>query len=227
MKKFLQSLFGSSDPKPSTPGQEAYLKKYQPLPKSTPIYQVRFWVVDTETTGLDTKKDLPISIGAVPVQDYQILVDQSWESLIRQDHIPKSETVAIHGLLRRAVLDGDAPEAVGEEMLGQVGSSVMVAHHAAFDHQMAELLISPFQLKNPWLDTAHLAKRLELPPNQMLSPQESQRFSLDSLLERYNIRPTDRHTAAGDALLTAQLLVKLLKRLEDRGVKTLGDLLRH
>jgi len=79
------------------------------------------------------------------------------------------------------------------------------------------------QLKNKYLDTAKLAIRVEhLHPTQLLKPSD---YTLDALCNRYKIPMHDRHTAAGDALLTSLLSLKLLSKLKKRGVKTLGDLL--
>lgn len=226
MKNFFNSIFGSPAPKASTSEQASYLKHFRPYPKHTPIDEIRFWVVDTETTGINPKTDIPISIGAIPVQGRQLLVADSWEMLIKQQVELEGETVAIHGLLGKAIALGEDPQAVGNAILEKVGSSVLVAHHADFDSAMITKLLQPFALQNSWIDTVDLAKRLEIPPHQRLSAQEAKAFTLDPLLQRYNIVPTDRHTAAGDALLTAQLLVKLLHRLEKRGITRWGDLKR-
>ena len=59
----------------------------------------------------------------------------------------------------------------------------------------------------------------------VLEPQENADFSLDSLLRRFSIEPHDRHTAAGDAFLTAQVFQRLLARAKRLGVSTLGALL--
>jgi DNA polymerase III subunit epsilon len=50
-------------------------------------------------------------------------------------------------------------------------------------------------------------------------------YSLDRLCEKYQIELDDRHTAPGDAFLTAQLLLKLLKLAEKKGIKTFGELI--
>ncbi|HKK78702.1 MAG TPA: hypothetical protein VJ933_03695, partial [Phaeodactylibacter sp.] len=77
------------------------------------------------------------------------------------------------------------------------------------------------KLKNKGVDTAVLARRLAN------HPQLAKRgaFGLDQLCQDYHIPMSDRHTAAGDAYITAILLMKMLRRLEKRGVRTLGDLL--
>jgi DNA polymerase-3 subunit epsilon len=58
-----------------------------------------------------------------------------------------------------------------------------------------------------------------------LAAQPDSDFSLDALLRRFEIEPHDRHTAAGDAFLTAQVFQRLLVRAERQGVSTLRDLL--
>ncbi len=47
--------------------------------------------------------------------------------------------------------------------------------------------------------------------------------SLEAVSERLGIRITGRHTAMGDALATAEILLKCLPILARNGILTLGD----
>jgi DNA polymerase III epsilon subunit-like protein len=51
-----------------------------------------------------------------------------------------------------------------------------------------------------------------------------ERHSLDALCERFGITPHDRHTALGDAFLTAQILLRVLKEAGKLGMWNLEDL---
>jgi len=75
------------------------------------------------------------------------------------------------------------------------------------------------------LDTNYLAKRIHSPFYKMAVGQ-TQNFSLDALCKQYQVPIRDRHTASGDALITALLFLKLIGRLEAKGVHEFGDLIK-
>ena len=59
---------------------------------------VRFVVLDTETTGLDPRRDRIITIGAVAVVDGEILLDDSFEVLLRMAY--NNSSLTVHGITR-------------------------------------------------------------------------------------------------------------------------------
>ena len=205
---------------------KAYVDSFQDgYPPKTPIEEVRFVVFDTETTGLDLKQDHILSIGAIAVQGNEINIADRLECYVQQTYQPKAETVAVHGILSKHPANGLAEWEAIKAFLHYIGPSVLVAHHAAFDIGMINGVLTKNigkRLKNKYLDTSYLAKRLSFNSAQ----QRKGQYTLDNMCRLYHIPTSDRHTAAGDALITAVLLLKLLARLKKRGLHTLGDLLR-
>ncbi|MGB5417958.1 3'-5' exonuclease [Algibacter sp.] len=183
---------------------------------------IRFVVFDTETTGLDIKKDRILSIGTIAVFDSVIKVSDSFECYVKQE-LFNSETVKIHGLLKEGInIKLNEQEAV-IQFLEHIENAVLVAHHAAFDVAMINQALKRLdlpKLKNKVLDTGHLFNKTKLDTTKV-------HFSLDHLSERFNIPQHDRHTASGDAYITAVLFVKLISVLKKRNTRlTLDDLLR-
>jgi len=196
--------------------------------KRSLIPKIRFVVLDTETNGMDPARAKLLSLGAVVVQDTSILPSQSLEFTAYAPSVEVSEQVAIHGITRRSLQYGLKEEMILQQWLDFIGNAVLVAHHAAFDLAILNRICQAhfdFKLKNPVLDTAHLAKRLEhgTQLKEYIRPED---YSLDRLCERYSIRPDDRHTAAGDAYITAQLLLKLLAKARKSGIRTYSELMR-
>lgn len=180
----------------------------------------RFVVIDTETTGLDPDADHAVSLGAVSVVGGRIVLGDTLSRVIAAAVDPSRHSIIMHGLTPDQVANGSGPQAVVAEFLRWVGDAVIVAHHASFDLAMLNRIAVPLcgaPIQNLVLDTAVLARRTER--------GRGGRYDLDSLLERYDVPQSGaRHTALGDALLTARLFQKLLKRLAERGVRTLADL---
>lgn len=183
---------------------------------------IRFVVFDTETTGLDIKKDRMLSIGTIAVFNGVIKVADGFECYVKQD-LFNAETVKIHGLLKAGVNKKLSEQEAIIQFLDHIKNAVLVAHHAAFDvaiiNQALTRLDLP-KLKNKVLDTGHLFNKTKLDTSKL-------HFSLDHLSDRFNIPQHDRHTASGDAYITAVLLVKLIAILKKKNNKlTLDDLLR-
>lgn len=204
-----------------------YLASFQgALGKKTPIGEVRFVVFDTETTGLDFRKDYILSIGAVSVQNWQIDLGRRLECYVQRSYRPSREAVAVHGILPGSNLARgiDEIEAV-KRFVEYCHGSVLAGHHVGFDIAMVDQALRGLigrKLANKRIDTAALARRVS-GRNDYEQPGA---YGLDALCRLYNIPMSDRHTAAGDAFITAVLLMKLLARLKKRGVHTLGDLMR-
>lgn len=210
------------------PEAERYLGHFSTrLPKATPLRQLRFVILDTETTGLDIKKDRILSVGAIAAKDYGLRVEDRLELFIKQDGYVPGAGISIHGITANRADIGTNEKEVILQVLEFLRDGILVGHHIGFDKGILDETCFRqfgFRLKNTTLDTATLEWRLHAPIryNQSHEPPAS----LDSLCQKYFIDMGERHTAAGDAFITGLVFLKQLARLESRGVKTAGDLLK-
>jgi len=227
---WLKNIFKKQlPPLPDTPYWQAYQQSFETgYTQKTGIRDIRFVVLDTETTGLDTKEDKILSIGAVAVKNQQIIIADRFEYYLKQVYTGNGESIKIHGILPKHNLNGLAAKEVLLLLLAYLQNSIIVGHHIGFDLAVLNRAFQEYlggQLRNQILDTNQLAKRVNSPFYKTAIGQE-QNFSLDALCKQYGVPIYDRHTASGDALITALLFLKLVGRLEGKGVLTLKDLLK-
>ena len=194
-------------------------------PPDTPIEQVRFIVLDSETTGLDPRKDRIVTIGAIAVANHEILIEDSFEALLKVQH--NSSAVTVHGVTREESRAGvDEPVAL-ENFLRYLGDGVIVGHHIG--HDVATFNAGyerhfGFRLENPSLDTMSLTLHLER-DGAFAGRPPIQEYSLDALCVLFDIIPHDRHTAPGDAFMTALVFQRLLRLAAKHQRTTLSRLL--
>jgi len=190
----------------------------------TPVERVRFVVLDSETTGLDPRTDRIITIGAVGVQDGEILIADSFSALLKVDR--NTPAVTVHGITRDQSIDGMPEPQAMERFLDYVKDGVIVGHHighdiATFDaacqrHWGATLL-------NRSLDTMDLTLHLER-DGAFAGRPPIRRFTLDALCEMFGVIPHDRHTATGDAFITAQVFLRLVRLAAKGSRRTLAGI---
>lgn len=186
--------------------------------------KVRFVVLDCETSGTDPRRDRLISIGAVVVEAGEIVLEDSFEALLKVAY--NDSAVTVHGITRDEAADGMSEAEALTALLPWLSDGVIVGHHIGFDISMLDLACQRqfnIELKNRSLDTMELTLHLE--QDGAFSQQEKiQSFSLDALCSLFGVTPHDRHTAGGDAFITAQIFLRLLRLAKRYGRTTLGEL---
>ncbi len=175
--------------------------------KAITLEHSRFVILDTETTGFDYILDRLLSIGAVSISKNEIAVADAFEIYIKQERF-NPDTVQIHGIVKNSKVHCLTEEQAIIQFLDYIRDAVLVAHHAVFDIKMINSALERLdlpKLKNKVVDTMDLYAKTRIKSN-FISQNKS--YSLDEIAETYSINLADRHTAAGDALITALIFLK-------------------
>ena len=180
-----------------------------------PLAELTYTVFDTETTGLEPSAgDEIISLGAVRIVNRRLLKHEAFEQLVNPQRPLNQESSRIHGIEARLLAAQPTLGEVLPDFHRFCEDTVLVAHNAAFDMRFLELkeAATGIRFDQPVLDTLLLSAAVH--PNL-----EDHR--LEAIAERLGIRVIGRHTALGDALLTGEILLKLIPLLAQSGIVTL------
>lgn len=180
-----------------------------------PLAELAYTVFDTETTGLNPAGgDAIIQLGAARIVNGKLLRQETFEQLVDPGrHIPEA-SIPIHGISQDMVVGKPRIAEVLPVFHTYAQDTVLVAHNAAFDMRFLQLqeAATGIAFHQPVLDTLLLSAVVH--PHQ-----ESHR--LEAIAERFNITVLGRHTALGDALVTAEIWLRLIPLLQERGIYTL------
>lgn len=182
-----------------------------------PLAELAYTVFDTETTGLNPGEgDEIIQIGATRIVAGKLRREDVFEQLVdpRRD-IPEAG-IPIHGITPDMVAGAPTIADVLPAFHAFAQDTVLVAHNAAFDMRFLELkqASTGVVFDQPVLDTLLLSAVVH-------PQQESHR--LEAIAERLGVNVLGRHTAVGDAMVTAEIFLKLVPLLAERGIHTLAQ----
>ena len=184
------------------------------------LTDVAFAVVDVETTGTRAgTRDRVTEIAIVDVRDGA--VGEVFSQLVNPERPIPMHITALTQISWAMVKDEPTFRQIANAVSTRLAGRVFTAHNAAFDWRFVSEELSRgsgVQLGGPRLCTVRMARAL--------LPQLSRR-SLDHVTNYFGIRVSARHRAGGDAVATAEVLVRLLHVAADRGLDSWEALTAH
>ena len=171
-------------------------------------------VFDLETTGFSPINHKIIEIGAVKVE--QGTITERFSSFVNPEVPIPFKIEELTGIRDDMVLNAPKIEEILPQFLSFCEGSVMVAHNAGFDmsfiskNSERQGLDCAFTI----VDTVALAR--------VLLPQLN-RFKLDTVAKALKISLENHHRAVDDAACTAEIFVKFIGMLNERGIETLDQ----
>ena len=171
-------------------------------------------VFDLETTGFSAVEDKIIEIGAVKVQNGEII--DSFSTFVNPGVPIPFDITNLTSITDEMVMDADRIEIILPKFLEFCNDAVLVAHNAGFDVGFIEQNCKRLSLqgKFTYVDTVALAR--------VLLPTLS-KYKLNIVAKALGISLENHHRAVDDAGATAEIFVKFIQMLKERDIFTLKD----
>lgn len=167
----------------------------------------RYVVLCTETSGLNPKKDVILSFGAIAVVDNSIRIGEVFEVTI-----PQYRFLHDNGMSNDFLLESEQPklsesQAI-ENLINFIGNATLVGHRIHFDVEMINEALEKLacgRLKNEALDVEVMHKKL--------NDINNTNFTIHQLSAIYKVPKNERISTTDDAFTLALLFLKLKSRL--------------
>jgi len=189
-------------------------KQYEVL--FEPYYGTELVVLDTETTGLDPKKDEILSIGAVIIRDNKILMNRSYECFVKPSSGISQESIKIHQIRECDLADAVEPEEAIRGILDFIRNRPIVGYYIDFDKKILSRYtkeIIGVALPNPTIELSSMYYRRY----RKSSSYEFVDLKFDTIMQQLALPVLGKHDALNDAIMSAMIYLKLQTMPEYKG----------
>jgi len=173
------------------------------------------WVaLDCETTGLDTRHDEIVAIGAVRIVGQRILTSERLELLVRPEKGVSAESIRVHRLRQQDVEAGVPAEEAMRRLLRFIGPRPLVGYYLEFDVAMINRALKAtlgLTLPQEKIEVSRLYydhQFRQLPPYRQHDQADIDlRFA--TIMRELGLPTRDAHDALNDAVMAALAFIKL------------------
>lgn len=181
------------------------------------LEDAHFVVVDLETTGLSPRTSRICEIGAQRVRALELT--DAFETLVDPRAPLPAAVTSLTGIQPADLRGAPRAELAIRRLLGFAADAAIVAHNARFDLAFLDReveLLTGRRIAAPVVDTVWLARRL--------LGDRTRRVGLATLAHLFGVPTEPCHRALPDARATAEILLVLLGLAQERGARTVADL---
>ena len=172
--------------------------------------------LDTETTGLNPKKDEILSIGAVAIKDNRILINNAFEAFIKPSGKISEESIKIHHIRPCDLERAKSSKDVILSLLEFIGNRPIVGYYIGFDHAIISRYtkeIIGIKLQNRQIELSQMYYKRY----RKHSAYEFVDLHFDTIMKELNLPPLGKHDALNDAVMSAMIYLKLKYLPEYKG----------
>ncbi len=167
----------------------------------------RYVVLNTETTGLNPKKDVILSFGSIGIVNDVIKIGDTFEVVILQYKYLHENSLSNEFLIESNLPKLAEPQAI-TALIEFIGNSFLIGHKIHFDIEMINEVLEKMEcgkLKNEALDVEIM--------HQKLLDVTNKSFSLKEIVNYYKIPLSEKSSVSEEAYSIALLFLKLKSRL--------------
>lgn len=195
-----------------TPGLARYFS--QPLPDlDTLVSQHEILAFDFETSGVDVERDQILSIGWVAMTMAQIDVAASEELFVRHPEFVTADSAVINHITPEVLARGVTLDQAMDQLFEQLAGKIALVHGACIERAFVERYMRErFGVESfpcVWIDTLQIEKQMTYAGKTASTTG----FQLDDVRRRYGLPQYHAHSAAVDALASAELFIAQMKSL--------------
>lgn len=164
--------------------------------------------LDCETSGLNTKKDEILSIGAVHIKENKILMRKTFNIFLKPSKNINPESIKIHHIRPIDLENGINPEDGIYQLLEFIGSRPIVGYYIKFDVAMISKYTKKFigiNLPNETIEVSSMYYKIR----KKTTHYEFIDLRFDTILKNLDIPALGKHDALNDAIMTSMIFLKL------------------
>ena len=166
----------------------------------------KYVVISMETSGLDTEKDVIMSIAATSIVENRIILKDSFEIYIK--HTTPLDISLDNEFITVSKVEKVSEEVAIETLIEYLGNSIFIGHRIDFDIEMLNQMLSRLKLgklKNEAYDIEAMFNKL--------SETNDKKYAMEDMSKFLNISISERNSVADDAYSIAILFLKLKSKL--------------
>lgn len=166
----------------------------------------KYVVLSMETSGIDTEKDVIMSIAATSVLENRIILKDSFEIFIQ--HKKNTETDLSNEFITVSNVDKVNENQAIETLLNYLNNSILIGHRIDFDIEMLNEALSRLKLgkiRNEAFDIEAMFNKLK--------ETNEKKYALEEMSKALKINLSDRNSVADDAYSIALLFLKMKDKL--------------
>ena len=164
--------------------------------------------LDTETTGLNPKKDEILSIGAVIIKNNKILMRKSLNIFVKPSKDISAESIKIHQIRPIDLENAIDPKTAIFELLDFIGNRPIVGYYIKFDIAMISKYTKKYigiTLPNESIEVSSMYYKTR-PKN---SEYQFVDLKFDTIMKTLDIPVLGKHDALNDAIMTSMIFLKV------------------